>query len=209
MRSFDYARTAPEPPEGALVFAVALVEVVMARTYAAAWRRRQRLLPHPGCNGYRRAPSSPLWGVRRLEDHLLQVVATHDDDREIQPAAFADQSAADCLARRRVLGDANGICQTVPDRFECNEVAAVLGIELLQAQGGFAADDLAGRGIDGVLPDAVVVKGLYPVDRRIRRAVEADIGGRRTACRASAMAIACVSETADPRKSASSRLTAC
>jgi hypothetical protein len=34
MRSFDYARTAPQPPEGALVFAVALVEVVMARTYA-------------------------------------------------------------------------------------------------------------------------------------------------------------------------------
>jgi hypothetical protein len=29
MRSFDYARTAPEPPEGALVFVVALVEVVM------------------------------------------------------------------------------------------------------------------------------------------------------------------------------------
>jgi hypothetical protein len=31
MRSFDYARTAPEPPEGALVFAVRLVVVVMAR----------------------------------------------------------------------------------------------------------------------------------------------------------------------------------
>src|SRR5438094_10014135 len=42
MRSFDYARTAPEPPEGALVFAVALVEVVMARTYAAALNCRQR-----------------------------------------------------------------------------------------------------------------------------------------------------------------------
>jgi len=44
MRSFDYARTAPEPPEGALVFVVALVEIVMARTYAAAWCRRQRVL---------------------------------------------------------------------------------------------------------------------------------------------------------------------
>jgi hypothetical protein len=44
MRSFDYARTAPEPPEGALVFAVLLVEVVMARTYAAECDRRQRVL---------------------------------------------------------------------------------------------------------------------------------------------------------------------
>src|SRR6185295_3339166 len=44
MRSFDYARTAPEPPEGALVFAVLLVEVVMARTYAAESDRRQRVL---------------------------------------------------------------------------------------------------------------------------------------------------------------------
>jgi len=44
MRSFDYARTAPEPPEGALVFVVALVEVVMARTYAAEFDRRQRVL---------------------------------------------------------------------------------------------------------------------------------------------------------------------
>jgi hypothetical protein len=44
LRSFDYARTAPEPPEGALVFAVALVEIVMARTYAAEFDRRQRVL---------------------------------------------------------------------------------------------------------------------------------------------------------------------
>src|SRR5438876_4319672 len=44
MRSFDYARTAPEPPDGALVFAVALVEVVMARTYASEFDRRQRVL---------------------------------------------------------------------------------------------------------------------------------------------------------------------
>ena len=52
MRSFDYARTAPEPPEGALVFAVALVEVVMARTYAAEFERAVNgFWPHPGCNG--------------------------------------------------------------------------------------------------------------------------------------------------------------
>ena len=85
--------------------------------------------------------------------------------QEARCKAFADQAAAYCLARRRLLGHANGICQAVPDRFECNEIAAILGIELLQGQGGFAADDLASRGVDGVLPDAVVVKGLYPVDR--------------------------------------------
>ena len=56
MRSFDYARTAPEPPEGALVFAVALVEVVMARTYAAAWGRRQRVLASSGLQRGRRSP---------------------------------------------------------------------------------------------------------------------------------------------------------
>jgi hypothetical protein len=44
MRSFDYARTVPEPPEGALAFVVLLVEVVMARTYAAEFDRRQRVL---------------------------------------------------------------------------------------------------------------------------------------------------------------------
>jgi hypothetical protein len=44
LRSFDYARTAPEPPEGALVFVVVLVEVeIMARTYAAGWCCRQRV----------------------------------------------------------------------------------------------------------------------------------------------------------------------
>jgi hypothetical protein len=43
MRSFDYARTAPEAPEDPLVFAVLLVVVIMARTYAADLRRRQRL----------------------------------------------------------------------------------------------------------------------------------------------------------------------
>ena len=45
MRSIDYARTAPEPPEEVLVFAVLLVEVVMGRTYAAGARGRQRVLP--------------------------------------------------------------------------------------------------------------------------------------------------------------------
>src|SRR4030095_4143566 len=48
MRSFDYALTAPEPPEGALVFVVFLVELVMARAYAAAWLRRQRFLASSG-----------------------------------------------------------------------------------------------------------------------------------------------------------------
>jgi len=44
MRSFDYARTAPEPPEGALVFAVRLVVAFMGRTYAGDFCRRQRVL---------------------------------------------------------------------------------------------------------------------------------------------------------------------
>ena len=44
MRSFDYARTAPEPPEGALVFAVRLVVAFMGRTYAGEFCRRQRVL---------------------------------------------------------------------------------------------------------------------------------------------------------------------
>jgi len=41
MRSFDYARTAPEPPEGALVFAVRLVVAFMARAYAGDFAARQ------------------------------------------------------------------------------------------------------------------------------------------------------------------------
>jgi hypothetical protein len=44
MRSFDYARTLPEPPEGALVFAVRLVVAFIVRTYAENFSRRQRLL---------------------------------------------------------------------------------------------------------------------------------------------------------------------
>jgi hypothetical protein len=44
MRSFDYARTPPEAPEGLVVLVVRLVEVVMARTYAENFHRRQRLL---------------------------------------------------------------------------------------------------------------------------------------------------------------------
>jgi len=44
MRPFDYARTPPEPPEGLVVLVVRLVEIVMARTYAENFPRRQRLL---------------------------------------------------------------------------------------------------------------------------------------------------------------------
>jgi hypothetical protein len=44
MRSFDYARTPPEAPEGLVVLAVRLAIVVMARTYAENFGRRQRLL---------------------------------------------------------------------------------------------------------------------------------------------------------------------
>jgi hypothetical protein len=45
MRSFDYARTPPEAPEGLVVLVVRLVvEVIMARTYAENCDRRQRLL---------------------------------------------------------------------------------------------------------------------------------------------------------------------
>src|SRR5207244_961721 len=62
MRSFDYARTAPEPPEGALVFVVVLVEVVMVRTYAAGLSCRQRVLASSGLQqtepGHRR-PAAP------------------------------------------------------------------------------------------------------------------------------------------------------
>ena len=65
MRSFDYARTAPEPPEGALVFEVALVEVVMARTYAAESDRRQRVL---ASSGLQRGPSSPVIADLRRQE---------------------------------------------------------------------------------------------------------------------------------------------
>jgi hypothetical protein len=45
MRLFDYARTPPEPPEGLVVLVLRLVAVViMARTYAENFDRRQRLL---------------------------------------------------------------------------------------------------------------------------------------------------------------------
>jgi len=45
MRSFDYARTPPEAPEGLVVLVVRLVVViVMARTYAEKFGGRQRLL---------------------------------------------------------------------------------------------------------------------------------------------------------------------
>jgi hypothetical protein len=42
MRSFDYARTPPEAPDGFVVLVVHLVEVGMARTYAGEFRCRQR-----------------------------------------------------------------------------------------------------------------------------------------------------------------------
>ena len=49
MRSFDYARTPPEAPEGFVVFAVRLVVVIMARTYAGEFGRRQRALAAENC----------------------------------------------------------------------------------------------------------------------------------------------------------------
>jgi hypothetical protein len=42
MRSFDYARTPPEAPEGSVVFAVRLVVVIMAPAYAGDFDWRQR-----------------------------------------------------------------------------------------------------------------------------------------------------------------------
>jgi hypothetical protein len=45
MRSFDYARTPPEASKDLVVLVVRLlVEVMMARTYAQNFDRRQRLL---------------------------------------------------------------------------------------------------------------------------------------------------------------------
>ena len=44
MRSFDYARTPPEAPEGLPVFVVRLVAVSMIGTYGGGEGRRQRLL---------------------------------------------------------------------------------------------------------------------------------------------------------------------
>ena len=51
---------------------------------AGLWPRRELPLFRPG--------------ARRLEEDLLEIVAADDDDREIQPAAFADEPAADRLA---------------------------------------------------------------------------------------------------------------
>jgi hypothetical protein len=42
MRSFNYARTPPEAPEGFAVLPVRLVVVIMARAYAGDFDRRQR-----------------------------------------------------------------------------------------------------------------------------------------------------------------------
>jgi hypothetical protein len=51
MRSFNYARTPPEAPEGFAVFAVRLVVMIMARAYAGDFDRRQRFFgPKIGFN---------------------------------------------------------------------------------------------------------------------------------------------------------------
>src|SRR3954469_10552489 len=128
-------------------------------------------------NGFSAGLWLPLFGpgARRFEDDLLEVVTTDDDDREIQPAAFAHQPAADRLAGGRAFGDVHGIRKSVLDDAERCEVAAVVEVELGEREGGFAADELAGRGIDGVAPDPVVVQGLYPVDRHAGGSVETHI----------------------------------
>src|SRR5206468_10761250 len=43
----------------------------------------------------RRTPTLFCPGARRLEDDFLEVVAADDDDREVEPSAFAHQTAAD------------------------------------------------------------------------------------------------------------------
>ena len=116
--------------------------------------------------------------ARRFEDDLLEVVAADDDDREIEPAAFAHQSAADGLAGGRLLGDTDRIRQTLPDGAERRQIVAILQVKLGEGQGGFAANELAGCGADGVSPDPIIVQGFHPVDRDARAAVEADIRGR-------------------------------
>ena len=181
----------------------------------SSWRGLMRQLAPPStafgliraCNG---APLSPPCGARRLEDDLLQVAATHDDDREIQPAAFADQAAADGLARRRLLGDANGICQAVPDRLECNEVAAVLGIELASGAGRLRRRRSCqswrrwraarcGR-CEGSLPGRPATSGA---PSKLTSAVVAP------ACTGFGDGHRLAQRDAEPRKSAISRLTAC
>ena len=104
MRSFDYARTAPEPPEGALVFAVLLVEVVMARTYAADCAAVNGFWPHPGFDdGARhRRPAAPggsrITSFRSLP--LMTTIAKFSRPRSrIRPPLMALPDAA-CSATR-------------------------------------------------------------------------------------------------------------
>src|SRR2546421_4004988 len=117
---------------------------------------RESLAP---VNGFSAGSRPPLFspGARRFKDDLLEVVATDDDDCEIQPAAFAHEPAADRLAGGRALGNVHRIRKAVLDGAERGEVAAVVEIELGERKSCFAADELAGRGIDGVAPDPVVV----------------------------------------------------
>ena len=77
-----------------------------------------------------------------------------------------------------LLGATHGIRQAVPDAAEHRQIAAIIHGPARPGDGGFAAHQLAGRGIDGVAPDPVVVQGLDPVHRYARAAVEADIRGR-------------------------------
>src|SRR5438874_7177881 len=114
---------------------------------------------------------------RRFEDDLLEIIAADYDDREIEPAVFAHQPATDGPAGRRLLGDAHGVREAVPDSAECCEIAAIVQVELGQGEGGFPANELAGGGVDRVPPEAVVVQGFDPIDRHARGAVEADIRG--------------------------------
>ena len=87
----DYARTPPRAPKAVVVLVVRLVVVNMAGLM------RESFAP---VNGF----WAGLWLVlfasraRRLEQDLLEVIAADDDDREIEPAAFAHQPAADGFA---------------------------------------------------------------------------------------------------------------
>src|SRR3954451_9125977 len=102
---------------------------------------RESLAP---VNGFSAGLGLPLFGpgARRFKDDLLEVVATDDDDREIQPAAFAHQSAADGFAGGRAFGDVDGIRKSVLDRTERCEIAAIVEVELGEREGGFPADEL-------------------------------------------------------------------
>jgi len=61
MRSFNYARTPPEAPEGFAVLVVRLVVVIMARAYAGDFDRRQRV-------SNQKSPSTRLNGTPLLRN---------------------------------------------------------------------------------------------------------------------------------------------